>query len=452
MGIEDFLPGAEVRRGIAMARKTPAHMKRLCLPGHRHVADRAMACRASDALGDMDAMIEVNVIGQCVDARPADRNILSQALTVWREHRSVRPDLRVASHADCGGGHSRIRGFLDHRVTVAAVEPQSADMVLVAEWDRLFRSEPLFGIVSNDGHDPDRQQQENAARKRSKERRVHQHVRLRREDCHWCTPAALQPEDTGSMLGLPPHNSIGVGLFPARLYLLRRAQFEGQCRLQAALNRSQDAGLSWAVAETCRTANRLEASATGRGGEILKFPGYTIEPILGRHAEPPANIVGPIDAALKQVTKPLTEEEAAEQSIIRQRATSDRRVIAEGTIAYLITLDDGFRIMYRDSGGRITEWEKTVMERIGRVDLALIAVAASYLNTLTVEQAIEHIRTYKPDVYMPAHHDSPNNGLWRAIEPISEAIKGENPNIITVSREYRTPVCFNTDFDIQRGR
>ena len=30
------------------------------------------------------------------------------------------------------------------------------------------------------------------------------------------------------------------------------------------------------------------------------------------------------------------------------------------------------------------------MERIGRVDLALVAVAASYVNTLTAEQAIEH--------------------------------------------------------------
>jgi L-ascorbate metabolism protein UlaG (beta-lactamase superfamily) len=192
-------------------------------------------------------------------------------------------------------------------------------------------------------------------------------------------------------------------------------------------------------------------TVTGRGGEILKFAGFTVEPILGRHGEPPASIVGPIDAALKQVTKPLTEEEAAEHNAIRQRGTSDRRVIAEGTIAYLITLDDGFRIMYRDSSGRITEQEKAAMERVGRIDLAFVAVAASYLNTLTAEQAIEHMRTYRPDVYMPAHHDAANNGLWRAIEPISEALKNDNPNIVTVSKEYRTPVCFNTEFNVQHG-
>jgi L-ascorbate metabolism protein UlaG (beta-lactamase superfamily) len=193
-------------------------------------------------------------------------------------------------------------------------------------------------------------------------------------------------------------------------------------------------------------------AVTGRGGEILQFAGFTVEPILARHGEPPAAIVGPIDAALKQVTPPVTAQESAEQAAIRQRGTSDRRVIAEGTIAYLITLADGFRIMYRDSGGRITEQEKAVMARVGRVDLALVAVAASYLNTLTVEQALEHVRLYRPDVYMPAHHDASNYGLWRAIEPIAEALKNDNPKIVIASRAYREPVCFNTEFNIQRGR
>jgi hypothetical protein len=192
-------------------------------------------------------------------------------------------------------------------------------------------------------------------------------------------------------------------------------------------------------------------TVTGRGAETLSFGPFTVEPILGRHGLPPTAIVGPIDGALRQVSKPLTPEESAEQSAIRQRGTSDRRVIAEGTIAYLITLDDGFRIMYRDSGGDITEYEKAVMQRIGRVDLGLMAVGASYLNTLTAELALDQARVYRPDVVMPAHHDASAEGLWRAIEPISEALKNDNPAIVTVSRNYREPVCFNTEFNIQRG-
>ena len=193
-------------------------------------------------------------------------------------------------------------------------------------------------------------------------------------------------------------------------------------------------------------------TVTGRGGEVLEFPGFKVEPILGRHGEPPKNVTEAMENALKSVTPPPTPEQAAERAAIRARGTNDPRVVAEGTIAYLITLDNGFRIMYRDSGGRVTEYEKAAMERIGRVDVALVAVAASYLNTLTIQQALEHMRTYKPDVYIPAHHDADSNGLWRATEPLFQALKEENPNIITVSRGYREPICFDTENNIARRR
>jgi len=193
-------------------------------------------------------------------------------------------------------------------------------------------------------------------------------------------------------------------------------------------------------------------TVTGKGGEILQFGKFKVEPILGRHGQPPASVVGPIDEVLKKVTTPPTPEQVAEQARIRQRGTQDRRVIEEGTIAYLITLDNGFRIMYRDSGGRVTEFEKTAMQRAGRVDLGLIAVSAAYLNSATVEQALEHVHTYKPDVYMPAHHDAPFNNLWRATEPLFQAVKDDNPRIVTVSKGYREPTCFNTEHNISRGR
>jgi L-ascorbate metabolism protein UlaG (beta-lactamase superfamily) len=87
--------------------------------------------------------------------------------------------------------------------------------------------------------------------------------------------------------------------------------------------------------------------------------------------------------------------------------------VTEGTIAYLITLDNGFRIMFRDSGGTVTDYEKAAVERVGRVDVALVAVSASFLHTLTAQRALEHMRAYKPDVYIPGHHDASFNGLWR---------------------------------------
>jgi len=193
-------------------------------------------------------------------------------------------------------------------------------------------------------------------------------------------------------------------------------------------------------------------TVTGRGGEVLQFGAFKVEPILGEHGDPPAALVGAFDAALKATTTPPTPEQIAEQQTIRQRGTQDRRVRSEGTIAYLITLDNGFRIMYRDSGGRVTDFEKAAMQRAGRVDLGVIAVSAAYLNSATVEQALEHVRTYKPDVYMPAHHDAPFNNLWRATEPLFQAVKDDNPRIVTVSKGYREPTCFNTEHNISRTR
>jgi hypothetical protein len=196
-------------------------------------------------------------------------------------------------------------------------------------------------------------------------------------------------------------------------------------------------------------------TVTGRGGEILKFPGFTVEPILGRHGEPDRQVTAAMGPAIDSLLPRPTAEQKAEEAAIRARGTGGPRVITEGTIAYLITLDDGFRILYRDSGGVVTEFEKTAMARVGRVDLAIAALRADYLPALTIKQAMEYLRVYKPDVMMPAHHDAAltagHNALWRSTEPVFQALKDEDPALVTVSREYREPVCFDTEFNIQRA-
>jgi len=171
---------------------------------------------------------------------------------------------------------------------------------------------------------------------------------------------------------------------------------------------------------------------------------------LRRHGEPPKNVTEAFANALKSTAPQPTPEQVKERAAIRERGTNDPRVVAEGTIAYLITLNNGFRIMFRDSGGTVTDYEKAAMQRNGRVDVALVAVSASFLHTLTAQRALEHVRAYKPDVYIPGHHDAAFNGLWRATEPLFQALKDENPNIITVSRGYREPICFDTEKNILR--
>lgn len=197
-------------------------------------------------------------------------------------------------------------------------------------------------------------------------------------------------------------------------------------------------------------------TVTGKGGEVLTFDGFTVEPILGRHSEADGRAGEIIGGAIDSLMPALTSAQKAEEAEIRSRGATGPRVIAEGTIAYLITLDSGFRIMFRDSAGAVTEYEKQAMARIGRVDLAIIAFRASYLPALVAPQALEYMRTYRPDVMMPAHHDAGpvqgHDGVWRSTEPVFQALKDENPGLITVSRGYREPVCFNTDFNVSKSR
>ena len=186
-------------------------------------------------------------------------------------------------------------------------------------------------------------------------------------------------------------------------------------------------------------------TVTGRGGETLQFPGFTVEPVLARHGEPPRDVTAAFGKALQSTVTAPTTELAAAQARIAARGSSDPRIVAEGTIAYLITLDSGFRILYRDSGGKVTDYEKAAALRVGPVDLAVVATSASYVTALIVEQALEYVHTYRPSAFMPAHHDAPYNNLWRPTEPIFQAIKDENPKIVTISKGYREPTCFRTD-------
>ena len=65
------------------------------------------------------------------------------------------------------------------------------------------------------------------------------------------------------------------------------------------------------------------------------------------------------------------------------------------------------------------------------------------------------MRLYRPVVYMPAHHDGCFSGaraMSRATEPVFQALKDDNPDLVTVSRGFREPVCFNTEVNIAQLR
>jgi len=72
---------------------------------------------------------------------------------------------------------------------------------------------------------------------------------------------------------------------------------------------------------------------------LIKFDGFSVEPILARHGQPDPQVTTVMEGALSHSAPEPGAAEEAEERAIRARGVSDPRVIARGTVAYLITLD-----------------------------------------------------------------------------------------------------------------
>src|ERR1051325_9814154 len=129
----DLRPWPQVTLGLAMTGEAPLHLERVHLPGERHAIHAAVAAFASDALREMDAVVEVHEVGKIVNAIPDDRLPRPVALAHRLEHSALVPDLAVAVHAHIGGRNPRECAVFHARVAVAAVDAVVRDVVLVTE-------------------------------------------------------------------------------------------------------------------------------------------------------------------------------------------------------------------------------------------------------------------------------------------------------------------------------
>src|ERR1022692_1288798 len=97
-----------------------------------------MTRRASHALVDVNTVIEIDKIGDLVYAIPFNRAVAAETGAHRLERRRIGPNLGMASHAGLGRRNPREGGGFHRRVAEAAIDAQSADVMLVAERHRLF--------------------------------------------------------------------------------------------------------------------------------------------------------------------------------------------------------------------------------------------------------------------------------------------------------------------------
>jgi L-ascorbate metabolism protein UlaG (beta-lactamase superfamily) len=185
-----------------------------------------------------------------------------------------------------------------------------------------------------------------------------------------------------------------------------------------------------------------------RGGETFEFNGVNVAAVLAHHSDRPGAPFQKATQGFRDIQgalqRPRTEEEQQHQQAIGARGSPDPRLATEGTIAYLFTFSNGYRLYYQDSAGPITEPQKELVKTIGAVDLGLFAYQGFFLSQNQIDATMPLVRLFKPRVLLPTHHDESGGGFGdMATEPLFMAVRDELPGTQTVSPLYRTPVCID---------
>lgn len=184
------------------------------------------------------------------------------------------------------------------------------------------------------------------------------------------------------------------------------------------------------------------------GGEVQKFNGFTVEAILAHHSVRTPEFTkaaGEAYRALQAATGLARTPSEQERERMARQGSSDPRIADQGTIAYLVTFDSGYTLIYLDSSGPVTEGERKVMQRIGgRTDMAIVAYQGFFVAARQIEATLPLVKLFKPAVFMPTHHDETGGSFPdMATYPLFMAIQDELPETRTISPLYKTPICFD---------
>jgi hypothetical protein len=203
-----------------------------------------------------------------------------------------------------------------------------------------------------------------------------------------------------------------------------------------------------------------------RGGETIQRDGYTVQTALAIHM--PAD---PVDGlAWRQLlakTQPLTEKEQQELAEWRKGesdgthwALSEDPLDPEndtwhhGTIVYVITFNDGFRLLFSDTAGVLSGGERALADSIhasgGKIDLAILGylqIGFSLPKAIKVTGTRAHV--WDPSIFIPSHfHDGEKAELPEMpTAPLFEAFREVAPRTRGIEPLYRSPICIDTKTD-----
>ena len=205
--IEHLLARRDRRRGprqitvrMSVAFEAPHHRELARLVGEGHLLQRPVAHVARDPPRHVDRVVEVHELRQIVHPRPHDGPPLRPTPAHRLQKRAVPPYDAVARHARLRRRNPRVRRGLHARVAVAAVQPQLAHVVPMAELHRLLPRLVHLRVQGRVAVEREPRDQKHRHHRPQKERPLKQGVRERAEksrhpggvssrgSCAWSSP------------------------------------------------------------------------------------------------------------------------------------------------------------------------------------------------------------------------------------------------------------------------
>src|SRR3954469_5764352 len=178
-----------------------------------------------------------------------------------------------------------------------------------------------------------------------------------------------------------------------------------------------------------------------KGGETMRFGNATVEIALAQHSIQ-AGLTDIYESLYKNDSPPFTDEEQNRLKEVRARGTFDPKVITEGTLAYALVVPSGFKAVLIGSAGPITSGVRALAEKLGPVDLAIVAYQVHAVADTQIGYTWPFIDLFKPKLFLSAHHDS-NPVAWvdLGLEPLFMKIRDAMPNTDCLAPLYRSPIC-----------
>ncbi len=197
---------------------------------------------------------------------------------------------------------------------------------------------------------------------------------------------------------------------------------------------------------TIETAKKLGAPEkqliVAKGGETMKFGDATVEIALAQHSTIQAGLTDIYASLYNNDSPPFSDAEKKELDRVRARGTFDPKVITEGTLAYGLVFPSGFKAVLIGSAGPITPGVRTLAEKLGPVDLLIVAYQVHAVADTQIGYTWPFIELFKPKLFLPAHHDSaPPAWVDLGLEPLFSKIRTEMPGTAFLAPLYRSPIC-----------